>query len=223
MALAIPATVTNQILEDAMTVVLDTPRYPASMSLYALALGAALALSGCLGDFDPYHPTGPNAPTASGIPLPPAQDDDGSGNTDDDGGGSTDANANAGQPVPQAPPGPPTPAPAPAPAAECSLAIGVTLDVQLHTLLVNPSAFYVDAMFEWAAQGGPGLTVDVQFKTSATDWTAVASGLPAVDIKTVDMSQYAGASSSWHFRAAAHHPACPDNVAYSSITTIKNY
>ncbi len=178
------------------------------MIFFALATIAA----GCVFDSSKF----PNIDPINGSSDNRGKDDDGDSSTDQgfdfDNGGSTD------QPAP-------APAPAPAPVVDpCPTGVSMDLDVKIHTFLVNghPNGFAVDGMFEWNASGASGLTVDIQFKTNATDWVAVASGLPAVDVTTVDLSKYAGPSSSWHFRGVARAPGCSTPAAFSSITTIQN-
>jgi hypothetical protein len=134
------------------------------------------------------------------------------GNSAQDGGSNT-ANAGAGavQPAPVAPPVAP----------ECSAALDVTMDVKIHTLFVNNSLL-IDGLFDWRGTGAGGQLVDLEFKTNATDWVTIAADLPSTDVKTIDLSHWAGASSSWHFRAATWHPACSSNLAYSEIISIQN-
>lgn len=148
-----------------------------------------------------------------------ALDDPSQGSTDEpvdfDGDSATD------EPIaPVVAPEPVEPAPDP-----CPTGASVSLDVQLHTFLVNgsPNGFAVEGFFEWNAGGASDLTVDIEFKTSAMDWTQIASGLPVADVANIDLSQYAGPAGKWYFRAAARAPGCGKAVAHSSITTISNF
>ncbi len=162
--------------------------------------------------------------------LPTGLDNDDTGSTDDDQSGITDeSGANAGsddsafgQPVDNTPP-PVTPTPAPEPVV-CPDDASVSMSVQIHTFLVagHPNGFAVDGTFTWNASGD--VTVRLQFKTNGGDWINLASGLPKADVKTIDLSQYAGAGQShWHFRAVADAPGCSDFAAASDITTIQNF
>ena len=126
---------------------------------------------------------------------------------DDDESGTTDTTAEE--------------TPEPARPAACDADLDVTFDVKLHTLFVNNSLL-IDGMFTWQASGASGQLVDLDFKTNATEWTTIAADLPSADVKTLDLSHYAGPSSSWHFRASTWHPACPENLSLSPITTIQN-
>ncbi|MFT5432890.1 MAG: hypothetical protein ACI9OJ_003594 [Myxococcota bacterium] len=154
-------------------------------------------------------------PDLSGV-VRPAGENSPQGGIDDSDNGSTDTTGsvpsqNAGassQPVVTAAP-------------ECSASLDVTFNVQIHTLFVNNSLL-IDGLFDWRADGAGGQLVDLEFKTNATQWTTIAADLPSADVKTIDLSSYAGPSSSWHFRAATWHPACPQNLSYSAITTIQN-
>ena len=106
----------------------------------------------------------------------------------------------------------------------CDVEADMDLGVQIHTLLVNgsPHGFFVEGNFNGSASGPDGITVDIEFKPAGGAWMAVATGLPEVDVTTLDLSQYAGPASAWHFRGAVWAPACDEPVAYSSITTIHN-
>ncbi len=193
---------------------------PQKFARFILCTALFTSASGCV--FDPSQVPDFKVPSAGNDQRidnqsndPDEVDFDGDSETDES-AVDFDGNSITDQPVS---------APAPEPAVDpCPDGVSVSLDVKIHTFLVNghPNGFAVDGMFEWNANGADDLSVDIQFKTNATDWVSVASNLPSVDVTTVDLSKYAGPSSSWHFRAAARAPGCSKPVAFSSITTIQN-
>lgn len=134
-------------------------------------------------------------------------------------------NSNAGQtaggsdPATEPEASPQAPAPDP-----CDVTASVDLGVMIHTLLVNgsPNGFFVEGNFDWQATGPQTISVAIEFKPAGGAWITVADALPRADVLTVDLSQYAGPSSAWHFRGIVRTPGCDIPVAYSDITTIQN-
>lgn len=105
-----------------------------------------------------------------------------------------------------------------APTGPASSNASVTFTVSIRQFIVG-SSLAVEANFNWAAIGAPGLTVNVQVKSGVTftNWTNVLTSQPPVDIGTWPVSGVP--RETFHFRAVAMD-AQGNAAAYSQIITI---
>ena len=110
-------------------------------------------------------------------------------------------------------------APAPSPTGPSSPTVTVAFNVSIRQFIIVGSGLAVEANFTWAATGAPGLTVNVQVKSSVTyaNWTNILTNQPPVDLGTWPVSGVPG--ETFHFRAVAIDPQ-GNPAAYSQIVTI---
>lgn len=93
----------------------------------------------------------------------------------------------------------------------------VTLNVLIRQFILGGS-LGVTADFNWAATGAPGLTVNIEVKSSVTfpAWTTILSGQPPVDLASWPVSGQP--RETFHFRAVAIDSQ-GNRAAVSSIVT----
>jgi len=113
--------------------------------------------------------------------------------------------------------GPNPPASPAAPATPGATAASVTLNVLIRQNLIGAS-LGVRADFNWVASGPPGLTVNIEVKSSVTYpvWTTILSGQPPVDLAS--WLVHGLPRETFHFRAVAMDSQ-GNRVAVSAIIT----